>query len=249
MTAQDDLRILVDETYPETLANLNIILVKLGEAQTELINEIATINDAVLDGAEAAHVAALEAKRIANGWAWTQTYGGYGTSNLTDWAIWDYNGILLSAVGIGAQITYLGPDDFNCGPPFVDFPVGSPINVMPGNITRYVQSTVVSPPDPAPPTSVAVTLTPGPPLPVGLISIEGLSIVYSPTVNWDSDPTIEPHQIAFAVGYDQLTHPIGLTGTYGLLEKKDQIDLGITIQTINRDAYADFITVYEPYAA
>lgn len=241
MTAQDDLRTLVDDTYPETLTNLNIILVKLGEAQTEIINEIATINDAVLDGAETAHLVALEAKRIANGWAYVETYGNYGVENLTDWRIWDYNG---APIFTGVPV---GPDSILFTPATTGF--GLPNLIQPGNIQRLVLSVVNTPPGPAPPPlTTLVTYQPGPPI-VTVTSVDKSSVIYSPTVNWDSDPTIEPHQIAFAVGWDQLTHPVGVTGTYGLNEKKDQIDLGILIQTINRDKYAEFITVYEPYAA
>jgi len=248
MTVADDLRILVDEDYPEMVANLNIILDKLDESHTEIVNEIITINDGVLDAAEAAHFAALEAKRVANSWLYTETYGNYGTLNLTEWQIWEENGNIITT----PQLAYLGPDTFSCTPG-VNFAAGLPILVQPGNIVRVVLSTVWfpnPPPGPPPPVSTTVNLVPGgPALPGGLTSVEKSSVIYSPTVNWDSDPTIEPHQGAFATGYNQLTQEPGVNGTYGLIPKRDQIELGQDIQTINRDAYQSFIDDYEPYAA
>jgi hypothetical protein len=126
MTVADDLRILVDEDYPEMVANLNIILTKLGESKTEIENEIITINDGVLDAAEVDHLAALEAKRVANGWALVITFGDYGVLNLTDWLIYGFNGSPLPA-------TYQNPSTFRVNA-VITSATGSPVLMQPGNI-------------------------------------------------------------------------------------------------------------------
>lgn len=245
MTVQDDLRYLIDVTYPETVANYNTILSKLNDERDAIVAEIIVINDAVLDGAEAAHLAALEAKRVANGWAWVETYGNYGVDNLTDWRIWDYKGTPISGG------TRTSADSLFFTPAQGGFQIGKPNLIQPGNIQRFVQS-VSGTPNPTPPPATldtTVVYSPGTAIPVGFTTVDQSQVVYSPTVNWDSDPTIEPHQTAFAVGYNHLTQEPGLSGTYGLIPRRDQIDVGIGLQTINRDAYQSFIDEYEPYAA
>lgn len=245
MTVADDLRQLVDVDYPQMVDNLNIILTKLNEAKTEVENEIITINDGVLDAAETDHLAALEAKRVTNGWAYVKTFGNYGVDNLTDWEIYAFNGSPISAI-------YLTNDSFKVNV-VVTPAIESPILAQPGAIQRNIL-TFAWGPIPIPPalpayTYTNVALTPGTALPAGLSTVDFSSVIYSPTVNWDSDPAIESHQDAFLVALNHLTQEPGLSGTYGLVPKRDQIDLGITIQTINRDAYLNFIDKYEPYAA
>jgi hypothetical protein len=247
MTAQDDLRYLIDVTYPQIVDNYNIILSKLNDERAAVVAEIITINDAVLDGAETAHLAALEAKRAANGWWYVKTFGNYGTENLTDWEIYGASGVVITT----PQLQYTSANSFTCQPG-VSFAVGTPVLIQPGNIIRLVQSVTWfpnPPPGPPPPTHTVIGLGPGTAIPPGLSSVEKSIVVYSPTVNWDSDPTIEPHQDAFATGYNHLTQEPGLSGTYGLIPRRDQIDTGIGLQTLNRDAYQSFIDDYEPYAA
>lgn len=245
MTVQDDLRVLIDDVYPVIVDNYNIILTKLNEGKAEIEAEIIVINDGVLDGAETDHLAALEAKRVANGWALVVTYGNYGIDNLTEWKIYAYNGAPLSAI-------YLTADSFKVNS-VVSPDIGSPILAQPGSLQRVISAFAWGPIPipPAPPayTYTNVALEPGTPLPGGLTTVDFSSIIYSPTVNWDNDTNISDHQDAFALGLNQLTQEPGLSGTYGLIPRRDQISVGIGLQTINRDKYQEFIDKYEPYAA
>ncbi len=244
MTVADDLRILVDEVYPETVANLNIMITQLNAQLTSTQNEIITINDGVLDAATIDHLERLEEIRVANGWQLVYTYGDYGILNLTDWVIWAYNGSPVSAVQLSDNrfrvYSIITPSS------------GSPVLCEPGSIERIVQSYAWGPGTGIPPvySYTDVTLvTGGTPLPSGLSTVEFSEVIYSPTINWDSDPTLTLHQDNFLVGYDQLNAEIGIDGTYGLYAKEGQIELGISVQTKNLDAYESFITSYEPYAS
>ena len=246
MTAAQDLRVLVDVTYPQIVDNLNVMLVKLDEKLVETQEEIVTITDGVLGAAEIDHLAALEAKRVANGWAYVKTFGDYGTKNLTDWQIFAFSGSPIPA-------TYLTDDSFRVNV-VVSPAIESPILAQPGSIQRNISTFTWGPPQPPPPpppvfTYTNVALLPGTALPAGLTNVEFSSVIYSPTVNWDSDPALESHQDAYLIGLDQLEAEINIDGTYGLEAREDQIDLGILVQTKNRDKYVEFITVYEPYAA
>lgn len=244
MTVADDLRYLVDVQYPEMVDNLNLMLSKLNEQLVLIQNEIITINDGVLDAAETAHLARLEALKISLGWAGYYTYGTYGIDNLNQWVMWVWNGSPVSSV------TRNSDNGFTDNSSGVPNPVLS--FVLPnGNtsLTRQIASATPGPPDPplpAPPvpkTYVTYTLLPGPALPSPLNNID-----FSNSPGY-VDAELQDHEENFATGHNHLTKEIDLDGTYGLYPREDQIETGILVQTKNRDAYLKFIEDYEPYAA
>lgn len=67
-------------------------------------------------------------------------------------------------------------------------------------------------------------------------------------IGWDSDATLIANNAAFLDSYDHLYTPLGLTGTFGLVDRLDNIDTAITLQQLDKTYYQSFITLYEPYA-
>lgn len=241
MTVEQDLRTLVDVTYPETVANLNLMLTNLNLNKTANDAEITTIEDGVLAASISDHLAKLEVKRVANGWDYVTTWGTYGVGDIkNDWAIWDLSTFYV----IG--LVRLGNDSFRIDsltPP--TFPDNSPIRAQVGDVDREVLSTVTDPG-----VSVTVTLKAGTPLPNPLGGVQKSIVVYQYLgTGWDSDAGLLQAQGAFDLGYSQLNDPVSLTGTYGLYARRDNINLGISVQTDNRDKYEEFIVGYESYAA
>ncbi len=241
MTVADDLKILVEEVYPETVANLDIMITQLGVQLTSTQNEIITINDGVLDAATTDHLEKLEEIRVANGWNQVYTYetdpgiDGYGITNLTDWYILDYSGTPESANyynGSAFSVTYGSV-----------YETGSLVKMQPGSVVGTVDYT-----QDIPGIITRVYLT-TPVVPPGISSADKSIPVYSPTLNWDNDPTLTLHQDNFLVGWNQLNQEIGVDGTYGLYPREQQIGLGISVQTKNRDAYQSFIDSYAPYTS
>ena len=51
-------------------------------------------------------------------------------------------------------------------------------------------------------------------------------------------------QIDFPLGLDHMNHDLGLTGTYGINDKIDNLNTASALQTINRDAYKGFLKAY-----
>jgi hypothetical protein len=242
MTVADDLRILVDDVYPEMVDNLNLMLTKLNEQRTLTVEEIVTVNDGVMDAAETQHLARLEALRVANGWAGFYTYGQYGIENLTEWVMYAWNGSPTGAV------TYLTADSFRYNSISGGGGTFSFVLAQPGNITRQILSGTFGPPQPPPPpppvyTYITYSLFPGTPLPAGLSTID----FSAPVAVVDAE--LADHQENFETAWHHINDPIDIDGTYGLIARRDQIDLGIDVQTKNRDAYLKFIEDYEPYAA
>ena len=54
-------------------------------------------------------------------------------------------------------------------------------------------------------------------------------------VGWDSDAIITNAVIQWDFAYDYINHPMGLTGTYGLLGMIDALNQGTVILTTNKD--------------
>ena len=241
MTAAQDLRVRIDE-YIETVANLDIMLTNLNANLTDTNNEIVTITDGVLGASTVDHEAKLEAKRVANGWDYVMTYGGYGTLNLEDdWAIYTMDGAAYSA-----GLVRLSDDSFrinSISPP--SFTVNTPIKALPGGIIREINGVVT-----VPLTSVTVTLRSGTALPNPLTRVDKGVIRYEYLgTGWDGDAGLLQAQGAFNTGYGQINDPISTSGTYGLNDQVANLTLGISVQTANRNAYQSFIDDYEPYAA
>lgn len=237
------IRYLVDVEYPNTVKNLGTIISTLENELGRLEQKRIAINDSVLDAAEANLLALLEAKRVANGWYGpVDTYGDFGNSNISDWRIFDLG--TGSVAGTGVTINSFTVTGSVAG----QYPNGAPV-VIDGSIIRLVQS-ATNPPIPPAPQVTTVVLQAGTPISIGPILVTPPQIVYTYLgVGWDSDAAITFEINAFAVGYDHITHPLGLTGTYGLNERIAQLEKGRDLQVDNKAAYENFINYYDPYGS
>jgi hypothetical protein len=69
------------------------------------------------------------------------------------------------------------------------------------------------------------------------------------SVGWDGDSTIVNFIDQWNFGYDYIHRTFGLTGTYGLQAKIDQLYNALTLLQINREKISDSKTVFENYAS
>lgn len=235
--ASDKLRELVDITYPAIVDNLNKVLVELDKAKVELDEQIQAVEDGVLLESKTNHLNELESIRITNGWDEVKTWGNYGVENLTQWAIISYS---------GDTPTGTGSDQFTVPGDRTSFYTSGKVLLIEDNGGgRIYDKTVLN--------SVYTTLTTvnlntaGKSINNPMVSVD--EVMYSLTVNWDNNPVLINAQDDFDIAYNHLhQEPSVSGGTYGLIPKKDQVQDGIDVQTINRDKYVELINVYEPYA-
>jgi hypothetical protein len=257
MTAAQDLRLLLDD-YTEMVTNLDLMIARLDEEIGSLLAEVTTITDGAMGGAQDSLDVRLEAKRVANGWQSILTY--YTSTEITDWAIYGYNGTPIDGPG-----DFVRENDHSfsfSGMSIPTFKTGTKVKCQAGDIERTIisqnrQNPVAAEPGPDPPAApgvpgyVIVNLDPGEAaLPNPLITVEKCTIVYAyDGTGWDSDAGIIADQYAFEVGYDQINAPIDLNGTYGLIARYSNVSVGRGVQVLNRNKYQQFVTLYEPYAA
>lgn len=234
------IKYLVEKEYPNEISNLDLIISTLDRNIQRLTQLQITINDGILDVAEANLISLLNAKQVANGWAGPIRYlGDFGNSNISDWDIWDIGTSTVAGTGVtGTSFTV----------------TGSVAGQYPTNTTVLVDGnpyTVLSATNPPPlpaPQVTTVNVSGAPPINIGPVVVTPPVKVYEYLgVGWDSDAAITQEIEAFATGYDHLTHPIGLTGTYGINERKAQLDKGSTLQKANKAAYESFIQWYDAY--
>lgn len=67
-------------------------------------------------------------------------------------------------------------------------------------------------------------------------------------IGWDSDTQIIDWVDKFDFGYDYLTHPLGITGTYGLNDRITQLNNAKALLGLNKTKITDSKTVFEDYA-
>jgi len=239
---EQHLTYLVTDEYPNTVKNLGLIIGTLNQELGRLEQEVIVINDVILNNAEANVQVLLEAKRVSNGWYGpVETFGTFGVDNISDWRIWDIGTGVASGTGVSAT-SFTVPGSV-AGAYHPTAPV-----VVNGNI--YIIQSATNPPIlPAPQVTTVVVQPSPPPIPFGpglVVNPPQIVYVYN-GVGWDSDANIIQEVEAFATGYDHLTHPLGLTGTYGLNERISQLEKGRDLQDANKAAYENFINWYEPY--
>jgi hypothetical protein len=71
--------------------------------------------------------------------------------------------------------------------------------------------------------------------------------VYSMTVNWDSDATIQKYVDDFAFGNDYLTRPLITGATYGLIPSRSALESAKTLLEENKAAIEESLVVFEDY--
>lgn len=67
-------------------------------------------------------------------------------------------------------------------------------------------------------------------------------------IGWDSDAQIIDWVDKFSFGYDYLNHEIGITGTYGINPRIEQLTNAKNLLTLNKTKITDSKTVFEDYA-
>jgi hypothetical protein len=239
---EQHLTYLVTDAYPNTVKNLGSIIATLNNELGKLEQERIVITDVVMDTSESNVLVLLEAKRVSNGWYGpVETFGTFGVDNISDWRIWDIGTGVANGTGVSAvSFTVTGAVAGSYHPT-------APVVV--DGFTYIIQSATNPPIPPAPQITTVVVQTGGPPISFGPgLVVNPPQIVYTyGGVGWDSDAAIIQEVEAFATGYDHLTHPLGLTGTYGLNERIDQLEKGRDLQDANKAAYENFIQWYEAY--
>lgn len=68
-------------------------------------------------------------------------------------------------------------------------------------------------------------------------------------VNWDDDPVIIEYVNQWNFGYDYIHHTFGITGTYGLQDKIDQLYDALGLLQANRYKIGNSKGVFENYAS
>jgi hypothetical protein len=229
------------------------MLTRLDAEITSINDEVTTLQDDVMGGAQADLDTQLEIKRVANGWQSIKTY--YTGTSISSWNIWGYDGNPISGPGDMSRES----DDsfkFTGGMTVPAFTNNTKVKCQPGNIERTITSLSVVgyEPGPAPPASpamVTVNLDPAETaLPGGLSTVERCEVVYAyESTGWDSDALIINDVDAFALAYSHINDPIDLDGTYGLLARVSSITVGRDVQAQNKAKYDSFAALYEQYAA
>ncbi len=233
---------LVEVEYPKVVKGLGLIIAELDRNVGELQQLQITINDGILDVSEANVQVLLEAKRVSNGWYGPVEYiGTFGVDNISDWRIWDEGVASVSGTGVSALSFTVS------GAVAGAFHPTAPV-IVDGE-TYIIQSATNPPIPPAPQITTVVVQSGGTPIAFGpgLTVIPPVIVYVYNGVGWDSDPAITQEVEAFATGHDQLTHPLGLTGTYGINERLAQLQIGSGLQAANLAAYENFILYYDAY--
>jgi len=66
-------------------------------------------------------------------------------------------------------------------------------------------------------------------------------------VNWDNDPDIIDLEDKWQFGYDYINHAFGLTGTYGLQARIDQLENGLSLLVQNKSKVEDSTDAFSGY--
>jgi len=117
------------------------------------------------------------------------------------------------------------------------------------DLTSYLQTTKL------PTIPGGVTVVPGTgSIAYGSVGISDFQIldstgipVYSMTVNWDSDATIQKYVDDFDFGNDYLTRPLTTGATYGLIPSRSALQSAKSLLEENKATLEDSIIVFEDY--
>lgn len=75
----------------------------------------------------------------------------------------------------------------------------------------------------------------------------GYQVVYSHSVNWDSDPIITGYEDDYDFGNDYITHPVGIGAAYGLEPLVDMYEQGKDTLLGNKAKIEASVGVFEKY--
>ncbi len=67
-------------------------------------------------------------------------------------------------------------------------------------------------------------------------------------IGWDDDTSIQTWIIQFDFSYDYLVHSLGITGTYGINDRINQLENAKDLLTLNKSKIENSKTVFEDYA-
>jgi len=67
------------------------------------------------------------------------------------------------------------------------------------------------------------------------------------SIGWDNNPTIIDLESKWQFGLDNINHPIGITGTYGLQPMVDQLENAKGLLVANREKLLSSKSVFEDY--
>lgn len=84
----------------------------------------------------------------------------------------------------------------------------------------------------------------------GIYQLPGPVLVYEyEGTGWDSDSTIIDLIDKWDFGYDYITHPFGITGTYGLQARIDQLYDALDLLLSNKSKIEESKTAFEDFAS
>lgn len=237
MSHADKLRDLVDNTYPENVANLTTGIAAIDAQLTELNAR----KDAVEWGMGQAQ-SDQEARLAAKGYDLEHYGPNFGSTNLQDFWLYDQ----ISVTGL----TYVDVDTFDVdGDQTSVFTNGLEILAdcgVDGKKQRIVSSSVYNGPTPDT-TTVTLAVDAGANLTVNLASVYELKYEYLGT-GWDSDANIVANIDYFDEAYEHLNEPLGTTGTYGINDKISKFGTAKTIQQADKAKYEALIVLYDRFA-